>query len=128
MYYEGSESTQKVLVVSSRTGYSNRLSECISAAHLRLLVVIECFSRVHFDLFELFLEFGDFLRRFFYVLLQGRDPVDTFLRISVNVKKVKACFYTGQYPVRWTSHSLITLHPLSDLFILTPTRLLWEEF
>ena len=41
-------------------------------------------------------------------------------------KKVKVCFYTAQYPVRWIAQS--TLRALEDLFIPTPTRLLWEAF
>ena len=42
--------------------------------------------------------------------------------IKADICKGKGSFYIAQYPVRWT------LHPLTDLFIPTPTRLLWEAF
>ena len=43
--------------------------------------------------------------------------------------KGKGSFYIVRYPVRWTAQSALnTLHLLTDLFIPTPTRLLWEAF
>ena len=38
-------------------------------------------------------------------------------------------FYIARYPVRRTAQSvLVYFSPLADLFIPTPTRLLWEAF
>ena len=36
-------------------------------------------------------------------------------------------FYIAQYPVRWTAQNGLHFTPLAELFIPTPTRLLWEE-
>ena len=45
---------------------------------------------------------------------------------QTDVKKVKVCFYTAQSvgPLK----TLYTSHLLAELFIPTPTRLLWEAF
>ena len=49
---------------------------------------------------------------------------------NTQVANIFAWFYTAQYPVRWTAQTskLFTLQSLTDLFIPTPTRLLWEAF
>ena len=48
--------------------------------------------------------------------------------VKNNVKD-KGSFYIAQYLVRWTAQSALHfLTPLPDLFIPTPTRLLWEAF
>ena len=43
-------------------------------------------------------------------------------------KQLKVCSYIVQYPVCWTIQSGLHFTPLADLFIPTPTQLLWEAF
>ena len=63
---------------------------------------------------------------FTYVLLT--KTVSQKMSISNKVKG-KGSFYIAQYPVRWTAQSASHFLPsLTDLFILTTTRLLQEAF
>ena len=49
-----------------------------------------------------------------------------FCSFPTNPLVLRGSFYIAQYPVHWTAKSALHfLPPLTDLFIPTPTRLLW---
>ena len=50
-------------------------------------------------------------------------------KVNFTIRTGKGMFYIAWYPVRRSAQSvLVHFTPLADLFIPTPTQLLWEAF